>query len=263
MRIVTLLSDFGLKDGYAAQMKGVILEKCPDARIIDISHGIERHNIPMGSFVLETSVSHFPRGTIHVAVVDPGVGSDRKAIVIECDSGLLVGPDNGLMSRASERLQVKSIRHIQEKPVDGKSVSNTFHGRDIFAPVAGELASGKKPEEIGPRINEIMKLNLSPARLVGKGLTCQVLHVDNFGNITTNVEDGLVKKIPKEFGEQVTIRSGKRTFRATYARSYHELGPSMIGVLMGSQGYIEIAMREKSANKKLGLKPLDDLELRF
>ena len=263
MKIVTLLTDFGLRDGYVAQMKGVILDKCPDAMIVDVSHNVERHDIAMGSFVLETTVPYFPRGTIHVAVVDPGVGSDRKAIVIECDSGLLVGPDNGLMARAGERLHVRSIRQVQEKPVAGKSVSDTFHGRDIFAPVAGALASGKKPEEIGPRIYEIVKLKLSPARLAGKGLTCQVLHVDKFGNIITNVEDRLVKKIPREFGERVTIRSGKRAFQAKYVRSYHELGPSIIGLLMGSQGYLEIAMREKSASEKLGLKSLDKLELRF
>src|SRR2546430_4055309 len=104
MRIVTLLSDFGLDDGYVAQMKGVIFGKCPSAVVVDISHGIERHNMLMGSFILETTVAHFPSGTVHVAVVDPGVGSARKAIVIECERGILVGPDNGLMVRASEKL---------------------------------------------------------------------------------------------------------------------------------------------------------------
>src|SRR5436309_13312257 len=100
MRVVTLLSDFGLGDGYVAQMKGTILDLCPNAVITDISHDVERHNIPMGSFILETSAPYFPEATIHVAVVDPGVGSARKAIVIECNTGLLIGPDNGLMARA-------------------------------------------------------------------------------------------------------------------------------------------------------------------
>ncbi len=104
MRIVTLLSDFGLNDGYVAQMKGVILDNCQNAVVIDISHGIERHNVAMGSFVLETTVPYFPKGTIHVAVVDPGVGSTRKAIVIKCRTAVLVGPDNGLMARTSEKL---------------------------------------------------------------------------------------------------------------------------------------------------------------
>ena len=263
VKVVTLLTDFGLKDGYVAQMKGVVLHKCPDSLIIDISHEIERHNILMGSFVLETTVPYFPRDTIHVAVVDPGVGSNRKAIVVECEFGFLVGPDNGLMARASERLCVKSIRQIREKSVTRKSISNTFHGRDIFARVAAVLASGKKPEEIGPRINELEKLNLSAARLVDRRLKCQVLHVDNFGNIITNVEEDLVKKIPRELGGRIVIKSGKREFQAEYVSSYHELGPRSIGALIGSQGYLEIAIREKSAAKKLDLKPLDRLEIRL
>src|SRR2546427_2078593 len=113
MRVVTLLSDFGLGDGYVAQMKGTILDSCPSAVITDISHDVQRHNIPMGSFILETTAPYFPKNTIHVAVVDPEVGSARKAIVIECESALFIGPDNGLMARASEKLGVKSIREIR------------------------------------------------------------------------------------------------------------------------------------------------------
>jgi S-adenosyl-L-methionine hydrolase (adenosine-forming) len=261
MKIVTLLSDFGLKDGYPAQMKGVILEKCPNAKIIDISHEIERHNIPMGSFVLETTVPHFPKGTIHVAVVDPGVGSDRKAIVIECESGLLVGPDNGLMARASEKLGLKSIRQIQEGSLDTKPISTTFHGRDIFARVAGMLVSGKRLQEIGERVSRIERLSLAPALFAEGKLTCQVLYVDHFGNVITNAEDEHFRKI-KSIKEKITIRSEKGEFRAIIAKSYHELGPDSVGVLMGSQGYLEIAVRERSASEELDLKSLDELEFR-
>src|SRR5713226_10761130 len=123
MTVVTLLSDFGSRDGYVAQMKGAILENCPDATVVDISHEIERHNIPMGSFILETTAPYYPKGTIHVAVVDPGVGSARKAIVIECNAGLLIGPDNGLMARASEKLGLKSIYEIREREFERKHVS--------------------------------------------------------------------------------------------------------------------------------------------
>src|SRR3989442_13721111 len=113
MIVFTLTADFGLGDGYVAEMKGTILDSCPSAVITDISHDVERHNIPMGSFILETTTPYFPKGTIHVGVVDPGVGSARKAIVIECNAGLLIGPDNGLMARASEKLGVKSIHEIR------------------------------------------------------------------------------------------------------------------------------------------------------
>lgn len=262
MKIVTLLSDFGLRDGYVAQMKGVILKECPGARIIDISHQIERHNIMMGSFVLETTTPYFPNGTVHVAVVDPGVGSDRKAIVIECESGFLVGPDNGLMARASEKLGLKSIRKIQETSLDMKPISNTFHGRDIFAHVAGMLLIGKRPDEIGDTVSGLERLHLAPARFAGDKLTCQVLHVDNFGNIITNVEDEQFRKIGS-VGEKIMIRTGKADFHARIAKSYHELAPDSVGVLIGSQGYVEIALRERSASEELDLKPLDEIEFRF
>src|SRR5437867_13412902 len=140
MRVVTLLSDFGLGDGYVAQMKGTILDLCPDAVITDISHDIERHNIPMGSFILETTTPYFPRGTIHVAVVDPGVGSARKAIVIECSTGLFIGPVNGLMARACDKVALKLIYQIRNEELQRRPPSATSHGRDIFAYVAGLIA---------------------------------------------------------------------------------------------------------------------------
>src|SRR5712664_1496750 len=144
MRVVALLSDFGLRDGYVAQMKGTILDLCPSAVITDISHDVQRHNIPMGSFILETTAPYFPKDTIHVAVVDPGVGSARNAIVVECESALFVGPDNGLMARASENLGVKSIHKIRAEEFQRKDVSSTFHGRDVFAYAAGMIASGRR-----------------------------------------------------------------------------------------------------------------------
>ena len=262
MRIVSLLSDFGLRDGYVAQMKGVILEKCPDAKIIDISHQIERHNIPMGSFILETTVPHLPKGTVHLAVVDPEVGSERKAIMIECESGFLVGPDNGLLARASEKLGLKSIRKIREKSLDKKPITNTFHGRDVFAQVAGMLLANKKPDEIGDAVSGLERLNLVPARIAGTKLTCQVLHVDNFGNIITNVEEEQFHKMGK-VGTKIMIRTGNSEFHARIVKSYYELAPDIVGVLIGSQGYAEIALRERSASEELDLKPLDELELVF
>src|SRR3989442_6093148 len=194
MRVVTLLSDFGSRDGYVAQMKGAILDLCPNAVITDISHDVERHNIPMGSFILETSVPYFPEATIHVAVVDPGVGSARKAIVIECNAGLLIGPDNGLMARASEKLGLKSIYEIREKEFHRTSVSSTFHGRDVFAYAAGLIASGRRPEEVGPRISKLEKLDVSQPKLSGKSLICHVLHVDAFGSVVTDVEEKVVQR---------------------------------------------------------------------
>jgi S-adenosyl-L-methionine hydrolase (adenosine-forming) len=263
MRIVTLLSDLGERDSYVAQMKGIILNNCPNAVVVDISHGVERHNIPMGSFLLETAAPYFPKGTIHVAVVDPGVGSARKPIVIECETAFLVGPDNGLMARASEELRLKSIHEIREREFQRTPVSATFHGRDVFAYVAGLLASGRKPEEVGPRISKLEKLDLPLAKLLGKKLACHVLHVDVFGNVITNVEEKMLRKIPVKLGETVEIQSGTERTRAQYAKSYHEVDQGSMAVLLGSQGFLEFAVREGSARDKLGVKPLDKLELRF
>src|SRR2546426_10186936 len=234
MRVVTLLSDFGLGDGYVAQMKGTILGLCPNAVITDISHDVERHNIPMGSFLLETSAGYFPEDTIHVAVIDPGVGSARKAIVIECNAGLLIGPDNGLMARASEKLGLKSIYEIREKEFQRTSVSSTFHGRDVFAYAAGLIASGRRPEEVGPRISKLEKLDVSQPKLSGKNLSCQVLHVDVFGNIITDVYENMVRKIPASVGEGIEIRSPIRTLQAQYARFYSEVDDGATAVLLGS-----------------------------
>jgi|SRR6267143_783168 len=262
MTIVTLLSDFGLADGYVAQMKGVILDKCPRAVVVDISHGIERHNIPMGSFILETSVPYFPDGTVHVAVVDPGVGGARKSIVIECEKGILVGPDNGLMARACEKLGLKSIYHIQEE-FQRKPTSTTFQGRDVFAYAAGLIACGRKPDGVGPGISKLEKLPVSQPRLLDRRLTCQVLHEDNFGNVITNVDEKLVRELPVKSGEPLTVQAGTRKLRAQYARSYNDVEKGTLAVLLGSQGFLELAVREGSASDKLNAKPLDKLDLRF
>ena len=263
MRVVTLLSDFGLRDGYVAQMKGTILDLCPTAVITDISHDVERHNIPMGSFLLETTAPYFPKDTIHVAVVDPGVGSARKAIVIECKSALFIGPDNGLMARASQKLGVKSIHEIREKEFQREAVSSTFHGRDVFAYAAGLIASGGRPEETGPRVPIMETLDLPPPKLSGKTCNCHVLHVDVFGNVIADVSEEMIRKLPVKVGDSVEIRSGIRNLQARYARSYYEVDQGATEVLVGSQGFLEIAVREGNAADKLDVKALGKLELRF
>jgi S-adenosylmethionine hydrolase len=263
MRVLTLLSDFGLRDGYVAQMKGIILDLCTSAVITDVSHEVERHNIPMGSFILETTAPYFPKDTIHVAVVDPGVGSPRKAVVIECKSALFVGPDNGLMARASEKLGPKSIYEIRDKEFLRRPVFSTFHGRDVFAYTAGLLASGRRPEEVGPKVSKLETLDLSSPVLSGKTLNCQVLHVDVFGNVITNVAEEMVRRVPAKIGESVEVRPETRKLQAQYARSYYEVAKGAMAILLGSQGFLEIAIREGNARDKLDVKPLDKLELRF
>jgi len=261
MRVVTLLSDFGSRDGYVAQIKGTILDLCPSAVIVDISHDVQRHNIPMGSFILDTAASYFPKATIKIVVVDPAVGSARKAILIECESALFIGPDNGLMARASEKLGVKSIREIRAEEFQRKAVSSTFHGRDAFAYAAGLIASGRTPEEVGPRAPKMETLDLPPPKLSGKTLSCHVLHIDSFGNVITDVSKEMFRKIPAKFGGRVEIRSATGGLEAQYVRSYYEVDKGGMAVLLGSHGYIEFAVREGSARDKLDVKLFDKLEL--
>ncbi|HEV2118792.1 MAG TPA: S-adenosyl-l-methionine hydroxide adenosyltransferase family protein [Candidatus Bathyarchaeia archaeon] len=263
MKIVTLLSDFGARDGYVAQMKGTILNIYPNVVVTDISHEVERHNIAMGSFILETTAPYFPTGTIHVAVVDPGVGSARKPLVIECEKATFVGPDNGLMARASEKLGLEAIYEIREKEFQGTRISSTFHGRDIFAYTAGLIASGRRPREAGPKVSKLETLNLVPPKLSGDLLVCHVLHVDAFGNVITNVDEKMTRKLPLKVGETLETRSWTRKLQAQFVRSYYELDIGAAALLLGSQGFLEIAVREGSARDKLDVKPLDHLEIQF
>src|SRR5205809_7187155 len=150
MVTITLLSDFGLTDPYVAEMKGVILSTNPDLRIVDVSHGIERHNIAMGSFILETALPYFPQGSIHVAVVDPGVGTERLPPAVLCKLGVLVGPDNGLLVRAAERLGCKAAYQLDSRRSKGEKGSATFHGRAVFARRAANLADRLRADTVGP-----------------------------------------------------------------------------------------------------------------
>jgi S-adenosyl-L-methionine hydrolase (adenosine-forming) len=167
------------------------------------------------------------------------------------------------MGQASEKLGLKSIHEIREREFQRKPVSSTFHGRDVFAYVAGLIASGRKPEDVGPKLSQIEKLDLSPPKLSGQTLTCQVLHVDVFGNVITNVGEKMVQEVPAKFRERVEIRSGPRKLQAQYARGYHEVDRGTMAVLLGSQGFLEIAVREGNARDKLDVQPLGKLELRF
>src|ERR1700751_3212010 len=149
MTVITFLSDFGLTDPYVAQMKAVVLSTALNAEIVDISHGVEKHNVAAGSFILETSVPFFPMGSVHVAVVDPGVGGERLPIVIECNQGVLIGPDNGLLARASDKLGFQTAYRITDSHFIRDMPSTTFHGRDIFAFTAAGIAAGRRPNEVG------------------------------------------------------------------------------------------------------------------
>lgn len=193
-RIITLLTDFGLQDPYVSSMKGVILTIYPKAQIIDISHQINKFNIREAAFKLALTAQYFPSNTIHLVVIDPGVGSARKALIVLTTHYFFVGPDNGVLSLAAEKDEIKSIIEIQNKEFFLTHVSNTFHGRDIFAPVAAFLAKKVPLKKFGIFIKKMVKLDFSQAAIINNEIKGAVWYIDGYGNIITNIHSDLLKK---------------------------------------------------------------------
>jgi S-adenosyl-L-methionine hydrolase (adenosine-forming) len=258
MQIVTLLTDFGLRDGYVAQMKGVILRRCPSCQIVDISHMVGRHNIAEGAFLLESSLPYFPRNSIHVAIIDPGVGSRRLPILIVSKSGIIVGPDNGVLSLAADKLGVIRAYRIDQSMLEVEAVSSTFHGRDIFAVAAAELANGRPPRSIGKSLKTIERLKLPEPKVSKNMVRCSVLHVDTFGNVITNVRNDFFLPWLSP-GGMLRVRANGKSLKAKSVETYSSVGVGELAVLKGSQGYLEVSARERSASELLGLGASDEL----
>src|SRR2546426_2588951 len=265
MQLISLLTDYGLKDPYVAEMKLVLIKNSPEATTVDITHQVERHNIVEGAFLLEMAVPFFPGRTVHLAVVDPGVGSARLPVVVECRRGhVLVGPDNGLLVRAAETLGYKQAYRMENPRFLGRKVSPTFHGRDLFAIAASKIASGAHPSEAGSKMRELVDLPLRRCSISAGHLECSVAHIDVFGNIIVDA-----KKVDLAMAGLGNKSSGKVRLKLNRGRSvelrlvtaYHEVGKGDLMLLDGSQGYVEIAAREANAADKLRVKLLDRLRV--
>ena len=237
MPIITLLTDFGTADGYVGEMKGVLLSEAPGATLVDVSHDVPAHDIEMGRLTLARYWKRFPPGTVHVAVVDPGVGSSRAAIAVASDNRFLVGPDNGVLSAALLAADAEAV----ELSIPSHA-SSTFHGRDVFAPAAARLANGLPIGELGPRVsNPVVRRTPEPRRGENGELVGQVIAIDRFGNAITNL---------------LGIRSGEiRVAECTLPlrRTYTDLRDGEVGAVVGSSGLVEIAMREGRAADVLAL----------
>jgi len=199
-KIITLTTDFGLKDPYVAEMKATILCICPNATIVDVTHGIDKFNIRMGAYLLASVSPYLPEGTIHVAVVDPGVGTRRRSILIKTKHSYFIGPDNGLLILAARAQGIINIHKLTNPRFMLPSVSSTFHGRDVFAPAAAHLANGVDTTEFGPEIRDVVKPKFTKVMLRAGELVGEVLHVDIFGNIITNINEREVERV--QTGEQ-------------------------------------------------------------
>ncbi len=249
--IVTLTTDFGLRDAYVATMKAAILKHCGYARLIDVTHQVPRHDVLCGSITLERAVDGFPAGSVHLVVVDPGVGTDRRLIVTRLHAQFIICPDNGLVTWPWRVHQEGEAFELTWRPSSGK-LSSTFHGRDIMAPVAGMLATGAALETLARPIDDPVLLDISPAT-DDRGT---IIHVDHFGNLTTNVPQRLLAD-----RTTLSVRAKHHQIGAV-RKTYWDVEPGKALALIGSSGLLEIAVRDGSAEKELGLLVGDEVTLR-
>jgi S-adenosylmethionine hydrolase len=256
--IFTLTTDFGLKDPYVAEMKAAILSLYSTASIVDITHNVEKFNIRAGAYILASATPYFPEGTINIAVVDPSVGSERRPLIIQTTHNFFVGPDNGLLMLAAEKQGIKQIREITSRHLMLPHVSCTFHGRDVFAPAAAHLANGMPLEKFGPEILDVVKPSFTKVIREKDSVTGEVLYIDDFGNIITNIrEKDLV--YAKDAIFQAKLSNSKLQLKLS--KTYTDVKLQEPLLLIGSQSYIEIAINQGNAATKLQTKPGDKITL--
>jgi S-adenosylmethionine hydrolase len=249
MSIISLLSDFGHKDPYVAEMKAVILSINPQARIVDITHEIEKFNIRMGAYVLASATPYFPPNTIHVAVVDPDVGTKRRPIIAETNRSLYVGPDNGLLMLAAHKEHIKKVYHIDNPKYMLSQVSKTFHGRDIFAPAAAHLTEGMKPSDFGPAIQDYIFPEFAKPHARNGELLGEVLHIDDFGNIVSNITLEDLEKMGFHEANSLLVTLGGKTLTIQFGSAYGEVPSSTPLALIGSSNFLEVAVNQGSASR--------------
>jgi S-adenosylmethionine hydrolase len=242
--LITLLSDFGTADAYVGIMKGVALGVRRDLTLIDLTHEIPPQAVAVGALVLRSAVPFFPPATVHCAVVDPGVGSARAGIAVVTDGAVLIGPDNGLLAPAVEALGgARAIVELKHTALFHHPVSATFHGRDIFAPVAAHVAGGLDPLTLGPRRDDLARLSLPAPRLSADSVAGEVIHVDRFGNLLTNIEATALAAF-RDQSLSVTVGAMSLTGLVT---TYADVAPGRVCALVSSWGTLEIACRDGSA----------------
>ncbi len=251
--VITFLSDYGLRDDFVGVCHGVIASICPQARVIDITHGVPRQDVRAGAAILREALRYMPPG-VHVAVVDPGVGGARRAVALGLAGGrLLVGPDNGLLWPAAvEAGGVAEAVDIGCSSFRLEPVSATFHGRDIFCPVAARLAAGASLLEAGERLprEALERLALPSARREGGALIAHVLYVDAFGNVQL---DGVAEDVSLHPGQRLAARAGARTFSCTYARTFADVDAGELLLYEDSYGRLALAVRGGSAAELMEL----------
>jgi S-adenosylmethionine hydrolase len=249
MPVISLLTDFGLSDAYVGIMKGVILSKAPAAKIVDISHGISPQNLVQAAFLIDSAYRYFPKGTVHVVVVDPGVGSDRPLIALDAAGYFFLAPDNGVLTLILEKAGIDNAVKIENRRCFLEPVSRTFHGRDIFAPVAAHLSTRGNINELGSCIAPSALVHLPvpmPVISASGELMGTVIDIDRFGNLITNINDDLIQAHCVKSGSEVTVGIGKKKISGLQV-SYTGVSPGVMLAIIGSRRTLEISINCGSA----------------
>jgi S-adenosyl-L-methionine hydrolase (adenosine-forming) len=247
--VITLTTDFGTRDWFVGTMKGVIAGIAPKAKVIDLTHDLPPGDIRGGAFALAASCRYFPKGSVHVAVVDPGVGTRRKAIAVQTDGALFVGPDNGVLSWALAKEKITAIHALEKETYFLQPISRTFHGRDVFAPVAAHLSFGVPIKKFGLALRDFVRLDWPEPRKEREGIEGEVVYIDRFGNAITNLAGNLLRG-----NERASFEVYGRQRRVCPLKAFYQAAaPNSPVALMGSTGFLEIAVNGGSAAKVLGL----------
>jgi S-adenosylmethionine hydrolase len=256
--IVTLTTDFGLQDAYVGSMKGVILSIHPHAQIVDITHELPTHRILPAACVLREACPRFPPGTVHVAVVDPGVGGQRSPLLLKIDDRFYVGPDNGVFGLLVSDLPLQGAWKLERRKHFLHPVSKTFHGRDVFAPVAAHLAAGSPPDAFGPAAGDPSSLSLPAHHEEAGTLRGQVIWVDRFGNCVTNLTRNTVSRWAR--GASFSVHAASRKV-AGISTTYESTSKGEALALINSMGYLEVACNQARADRSLGIQEGDPVVL--
>ncbi len=250
-KYIVLITDFGEGSPFPGIMKGVIKSISPESEIIDLSQRIRPYQIEEAAFLLMSSYKYFPEGALFVAVVDPGVGGERKIVLVKTKNYFFLAPDNGILSWVLEKEKTEKIIEVKNKKYFLKPVSNTFQGRDIFAPVAGWLAKGKQIEHFGPKIDKIKRIPFPEVKKEGKIFFGEIIYIDHFGNLVSNfAEEKFAGRLKQEF----ILRTKNRTFREV-SSAYREVKKNEPLLIWDSFGFLEIALSEGNLAQKWRIKP--------
>ncbi|KXA94078.1 hypothetical protein AKJ65_05500 [candidate division MSBL1 archaeon SCGC-AAA259E19] len=256
---IALITDLGDRDYFVSSMKGVILSINPEAKIVDITHQVPKQDVRTASFILANAAETFPKGSTFVAVVDPGVGTERLCILVRTENELnFIGPDNGVFTLAAEKFGIEEVRKISNKDLLRSDISSTFHGRDVMAPVAAHLSSGLKPKKVGERIEKLELIDMKKPKSMTKGIRGEILHIDDFGNVITNVGADLIEK-RADTGTTLKIKVDDHELKAPFVKTFGEVPEGGNLCYIGSSNLLEIAKNRGNLSDEINVERGNEL----